>query len=224
MTLSRFHVPREYGRAPSYNVTVGPPDASIRLSFRSATKASCRPSSDQKGLVAPSVPARGCASVASSGRTHTRPRPSAPGATKARRVPSRVSASPRANLGMAVLASDTAFGLPVGGRIRLRYARAEPGVCVTGRPISTARIAERTANAPTSVQGSQTVRGALGTVSLSPVCASRISRRASAISCRRPRRSLLRHRRNSLVMADGVAAGKALQSGSLLKTLASCLC
>jgi hypothetical protein len=53
----------------SHKVCTGPPAASTRFSIPPAKKASERPSGDQNGCRAPSVPASGSARSESSGRT-----------------------------------------------------------------------------------------------------------------------------------------------------------
>src|ERR1700735_1731650 len=58
ITPSLFHVPpRPVGA--SQRICTTPPVAGTRLSFESAKKAKFRPSPDQKGYVAPSVPCKG---------------------------------------------------------------------------------------------------------------------------------------------------------------------
>ena len=123
MTLSRLHVPVERVPARSDSVNTGPPEASTRLSLPSAMNAMCRPSADQNGLLASSVPASGRALALSSGRTHKTRRPAGPGATSARCLPSGERARPRPRLAVGTPVRDSdaaAFTSPTGGRIRLR--------------------------------------------------------------------------------------------------------
>src|SRR3972149_3115566 len=72
----------------SHSVMGGPPETSIFLSFPSAKNPRKRLSGDQKGDVAPSVPASDSASSGSSERAHRSDLPSVFVATKARRWPS----------------------------------------------------------------------------------------------------------------------------------------
>ena len=75
MTPSAFHVapPPEVTGA---SVCGAPPPRSSRFSAFPAKKPTDRPSGDQKGYVAPSVPASGCAVVVASDRSHKRDAPS----------------------------------------------------------------------------------------------------------------------------------------------------
>src|ERR1700719_2243027 len=70
MTPSGLHAPPRPEIASAI-VSAGPPVTSIRLSLRSAKNATERLSGDQKGNIAFSVPASGCATGDSSGRTHS---------------------------------------------------------------------------------------------------------------------------------------------------------
>src|SRR6185369_17282892 len=78
------------GNAPgtSQIVSTGPPAASILLSFPSAKKARERPSGDQNGAAAPSVPGSAAADSSASNRTQRETLPSEPRATNAIRRPS----------------------------------------------------------------------------------------------------------------------------------------
>src|SRR5262245_59870066 len=70
ITPSRLQAPPR-GNLTSQSVSTGPPVASIFLSRKSAKKPMERLSGDQKGPLAPSVPASGLDSVESSGRTQS---------------------------------------------------------------------------------------------------------------------------------------------------------
>ena len=83
MTPSELHVPSEPVGA-SQIFCGGPPVTSTFFNLPSATNPRKRLSGDQKGRVAPSVPARGCAASAFSGRTQIRVLPAASVALKAR--------------------------------------------------------------------------------------------------------------------------------------------
>ena len=72
----------------SDNVTTGPPAMSILLSASCAKKAMERPSGDQNGYEAPSVPCKSRDVSVSSGRTQIWIVPDASLAVNARRVPS----------------------------------------------------------------------------------------------------------------------------------------
>ena len=86
ITPSRFHVPPR-GVAASHRVCAGPPARAIFLSLPCAKNPRFRPSGDQNGNVAPSVPGIGRASSESSGRTQRRVGPPS-SLTKARLRPS----------------------------------------------------------------------------------------------------------------------------------------
>src|SRR5258708_30935562 len=80
MSPSLFHVPPRPSEA-SQMVNGGPPEDSIFLSLPPAKNAMKRLSGDQKGYVAPSVPAKGCACEESRGRIHMTDFPSSVAAT-----------------------------------------------------------------------------------------------------------------------------------------------
>jgi hypothetical protein len=61
ITPSRFQVPPRATTPTSQSVRTGPPLASILFSLPSAKKPMLRPSGDQKGMLAPEVPASGFA-------------------------------------------------------------------------------------------------------------------------------------------------------------------
>src|SRR5262244_1287951 len=84
---SRFQEPPR-GTAAMHNVRTGPPVASTLFNLPPAKKPMKRLSGDQKGSCASSVPTRGCALTASSGRTHNRLFPDESVAAKAKRRPS----------------------------------------------------------------------------------------------------------------------------------------
>src|SRR6266481_215956 len=69
MVPSRFQVPPRPSAA-SQSVRAGPPEGSMILSLPPAKNPTNRPSGDQKGYLAPLVPARGCARSESIGRIH----------------------------------------------------------------------------------------------------------------------------------------------------------
>jgi hypothetical protein len=70
MVPSRFQVPPRATPAWDATVRIEPPSTSIRLRLVSAKKPIERPSGDQKGRVARSVPASGRAVAESSRRSH----------------------------------------------------------------------------------------------------------------------------------------------------------
>src|ERR1700730_11258635 len=71
MTLSRLHVPPKEAAA-SHNTIAGPPPTSTFFSFPAAKNPMYRPSGDQNGKAARSVPGSERAVNAPSGRTHNR--------------------------------------------------------------------------------------------------------------------------------------------------------
>src|SRR5262245_65067360 len=71
MTPSAFHVP-PLPLVAAVSVCGAPPPRSNRLSAPGAKKPTERPSGDQKGAVAPSVPGKGCAVAVDSERNHRR--------------------------------------------------------------------------------------------------------------------------------------------------------
>src|SRR6516162_68894 len=75
ITPPRFHVPPRPPGA-SQIVSGGPLEASIFFSFPAAKNPMTRPSGDQKGKPAPSVPSRDRAFIESTGRTHNSTFPS----------------------------------------------------------------------------------------------------------------------------------------------------
>src|SRR5215510_6701179 len=75
ITPSTFHAPPDPWGA-SHSVCAGPPVASIFLSLPPEENTMKRLSGDQKGKVASSVPASGCAVSELSARTHSRVLPS----------------------------------------------------------------------------------------------------------------------------------------------------
>src|SRR5512141_2621731 len=83
---SRPHDP-EPSCGPSHRVCAGPPEAATFLSFPSEKNPMKRPSGDQKGESAPSVPSSTVAVKLSSCRTYSRGRPRAE-PTKTNRRPS----------------------------------------------------------------------------------------------------------------------------------------
>src|SRR5215470_11840979 len=75
MTSLRFH--EQPSPIPAYdNVSIDPVPISMRLSLSSAKNAAARPSGDQHGYFAPSVPANVRDTAESSERSHKRDRPS----------------------------------------------------------------------------------------------------------------------------------------------------
>jgi hypothetical protein len=103
-----------------------PPPISMRFSLPSAKNPIDRLSGDQKGEIAPSVPAKGCAVTASSGRIQRRDAPS-PEATKTSFRPSGEIANERASLVNGVLMSTRISGSGAGlSRKRIIASDANP--------------------------------------------------------------------------------------------------
>src|ERR1700676_320853 len=86
-------IPRSFqlppvGKGASQSVTTGPPVAWTVFNLPSAKNPIDRPSADQNGSCAPSVPARGCAEGESKGRDHSKLLPCASTRTSSRIRPS----------------------------------------------------------------------------------------------------------------------------------------
>src|ERR1700732_1848599 len=111
ITPSRFQLPPRPNGA-SQSVLAVPPSRLIFFSFPSAKKPSERPSGDQKGKVAPSVPAIGSAASFPRGRTQISATPFILTATKASSVPSALNANepPLSPIRLSVV--------PSGGRMK----------------------------------------------------------------------------------------------------------
>src|SRR6266542_6997188 len=112
MTPCLFHVPPPASRA-SQSTSGAPPDASTLFSFPSAKKPSLRPSGDQKGQQAPSVPERGRSEEALSVRTQRRLSLPAVEATNANSRPSGERAggpAPKSNAEVAGGSSEATTG------------------------------------------------------------------------------------------------------------------
>jgi hypothetical protein len=72
ITLSRLQVPPDGQPGLRHRDWAGPPDMSTFFTIPSAKNATCRPSGDQKGRKAPSLPVRGVSSRESRDRTYNR--------------------------------------------------------------------------------------------------------------------------------------------------------
>ena len=135
MTPSRFQVPPRLS-VPGASVKTGPPSTSIFLKKRSAKKPMCRPSGDQNGLCAPSVPASGCALDSESFRTQRRLGLSPFLAVKTIRSPSGEISTGPASIHVETNSESS------GGRIEARRTLASGADRVkrrAARPIAAAR-------------------------------------------------------------------------------------
>ena len=206
MTPSVFHVPP---RPPTTGASVwgAPPPRSGRLSAPPAKKPTDRPSGDQNGKVAPSVPFSACAVVAARDRTQSRDTPSSE-ATNTIRRPSGESANDPGSSVVGVLISVRVSGGAGGISRRCRSASTASATIPSA---ATANAAVHT-NRPADADGAAAVCDAA--VSNAPSSASR----TSAISCARCFASFRRHTRSAWLTRAGTSAGSAAKSGSLLIT------
>src|SRR6516225_11540067 len=108
ITPSWFHVPPRGASSVLQTVRGGPPPTAIFLSLASAKNAIQRLSGDQNGSVAFSVPASGCATSESTGRTHNSSLPV---------VSTKLRTSHRPSGEMVPLLNPTDDGGPVPGRL-----------------------------------------------------------------------------------------------------------
>ena len=215
MTPSAFHVPPRPLTAGA-RVCGAPPPRSSRFSAPPAKKPTERLSGDQKGSVAPSVPASGCAVVVASDRSHRRDAPS-PEATKTICRPSGESANDVGCVGGGRDDLDARLGrrgwrrfaqMPHRGNgerdghdtRRRRVRSSTPAVRVGADDAATRRLR----------------RGRLERALQRPGARRRCPNRVAACD---PSRGSARSRSTNAVRAS--SAGSAVQSGSRFSTAAS---
>jgi hypothetical protein len=193
-----------------------PPSTSTRLSWRSAKNPMERPSGDQNGCAPPSVPGMARTSWEPRSRNQILQVDSVPARpTNTRRAPSGESVAECAIIPSGRPSSDTVRrGVADAGD------RSSHQVPPTAPRASTATPTARrrqSGNGPAWTDASD--RGTIS--SGAPASTSSSTTRASPIACRRSRGLLRRHRRSSRTTGAGVSPGRAPQSGSSLRTLAS---